>query len=111
MINFSEYGISKYTVRNKKGGLQAGKVYRLVLRDPAPVLIDTQLPGAYAVINGDTKKHYADSNGRITIENAPSGDHVATIYAADGSVLLLPLLYVIRAPIGLILLHVLYERQ
>ena len=56
-VNFTEYGISKYNVRSKKGGLQAGKVYRLVLRDPAPVLIDTQLPGAYAVINGDTKKY------------------------------------------------------
>jgi|GEM_PF-958484 len=85
LINFPEYGISKYTVRNKKGGLQAGKVYRLVLRDPAPVLIDTQLPGAYAVINGDTKKYNADSNGRITIDNAPSGEHEVTIYAADGS--------------------------
>ena len=84
-VNFSEYGISKYTVRNKKGGLQAGKVYRLVLRDPAPVLIDTQLPGAYAVISGDTKKYNADRNGRITINNAPSGEHEVAIYAADGS--------------------------
>lgn len=84
-IEFPSYGIPKYTTKNKKGGLQPGKVYRLVLCDPAPVLIDTQLPGAYAMINGDTKKYNADSNGRITINNAPSGEHEVTIYAADGS--------------------------
>lgn len=83
-IEFPSYGIPKYTTKNKKGGLQPGKVYRLVLRDPAPVLIDTQLPGAYAVISGDTKKYNADSNGRITINNAPSGEHEVAIYAADG---------------------------
>ncbi len=84
-IDLTKYGISKWTYKNRNGGLQAGKVYRLVLRDPAPVLIDTQLPGAYAVVNGSTKKYYADSNGRITIDNAPSGERIATIYAADGS--------------------------
>ena len=84
-IDLTKYGISKWTYKNRNGGLQAGKVYRLVLRDPTPVLIDTQLPGAYAVVNGSTKKYYADSNGRITIDNAPSGERIATIYAADGS--------------------------
>lgn len=84
-IDLTKYGISRWTYKNRNGGLQAGKVYRLVLRDPAPVLIDTQLPGAYAVVNGSTKKYYADSNGRITIDNAPSGERIATIYAADGS--------------------------
>lgn len=84
-IDLTKYGISKWTYKNRNGGLQAGKVYRLVLRDPAPVLIDTQLPGAYAVVNGSTKKYYADSNGRITIDNAPSGERIVTIYAADGT--------------------------
>lgn len=84
-IDLTKYGISKWTYKNRNGGLQAGKVYRLVLRDPAPVLIDTQLPGAYAVISGDTKKYNADSNGRITINNAPSGERIVTIYAADGT--------------------------
>lgn len=84
-IDLTKYGISRWTYKNRNGGLQAGKVYRLVLRDPAPVLIDTQLPGAYAVVNGSTKKYYADSNGRITIDNAPSGERIVTIYAADGT--------------------------
>ena len=84
-IDLTKYGISKWTYKNRNGGLQAGKVYRLVLRDPAPVLIDTQLPGAYAVVNGSTMKYYADSNGRITIDNAPSGERIVTIYAADGT--------------------------
>lgn len=84
-IDLTKYGISRWTYKNRNGGLQAGKVYRLVLRDPAPVLIDTQLPGAYAVVNGSTMKYYADSNGRITIDNAPSGERIVTIYAADGT--------------------------
>ncbi len=85
-IDLTKYGITKWhPKKNPNGGLQAGKVYRLVLRDHVPVLIDTQLPGAYAVINGESKKYYADSNGRITINDAPSGKHTATLYAANGS--------------------------
>lgn len=84
-VMFKDYGIPVYSPRNKNGGLQAGKVYHLVLRDPTPVYIDTHLAGTYATVDGSTSKVYADSNGRIALKELSAGDHTANIYASDGS--------------------------
>lgn len=86
-VNFWEINnsISKYTPKNKKGGLQAGKVYYLVLRDPSPVHIDTKLLGAYATVDGGTQPYLADESGHITLKDLSAGDHIANIYASDGS--------------------------
>lgn len=86
VVNFYEYGIPKYIpIKGKKGGLQAGKVYHLVLRDPSPIYIDTHLPGTYATIDNGTRRIPADANGRITLKDLATGDHTANIYASDGS--------------------------
>lgn len=85
MIKFKEYDIPLYSPKNKKGGLQAGKVYRLVLRDPSPVYIDTHLQGTYATVDGSTNKIFADDNGRIALKDLSAGDHTAYIFAGDGS--------------------------
>lgn len=92
-VNFREYkkdnpGLENYsdrTLKNKNGGLQEGKVYRIVLCDPTPVHIITQLKGAYACIDDDGKeKFHADDNGTIELKNLAYGDHKVTIYASDG---------------------------
>jgi len=85
LVKFKEYGVPVYSVKNKKGGLQAGKVYRLILRDPSPVYIDTHLQGTYAILDGDTRQVFADENGRITLRDLSAGDHTANIFASDGS--------------------------
>lgn len=85
LVKFKEYGVPVYSVKNKKGGLQAGKVYRLVLRDPSPVYIDTHLQGTYATLDDDTRQVFADENGRITLRDLSAGDHTANIFASDGS--------------------------
>lgn len=84
-IDFKDYGLQVYSLRNKEGGLQAGKVYQLVLRDPAPVYIDTHLQGTYANVDDGSQKIFADKDGRITLKDLPSGKHVVTVYAGDGS--------------------------
>ena len=84
-INFNDYNIPMYSLRNKNGGLQAGKVYRLVLRDPAPVYIDTRLSGTYAIVDAGTQKTYGDKDGRITLRNLAPGEHTVNVYAEDGS--------------------------
>jgi len=84
LVKFKEYGVPVYSVKNKKGGLQAGKVYRLVLRDPSPVEIITWLPNAYATIDGSG--HFSgDENGHIMLNDFPLGEHTVSIYAKDGS--------------------------
>lgn len=85
MVDFTEHDIPKYTIKNKYGGLQAGKVYHLVLRDPTPVYIDTHLIGAYATVDNDKQKFYADNDGRITLRNLDSGEHIVNVFASDGS--------------------------
>lgn len=62
------------------GGLQAGKIYHLELRDPTPVYIDTSLKGAYACIDNKTEKIYADNDGRITLHNLAYGKHKVDIF-------------------------------
>lgn len=84
-VTFKDYGIPLYSTRNKNGGLVAGNVYRLVLRDPAPVYIDTHLQGAYASIDNDTKKIFADRDGRITLRDLNAGEHIVNVFASDGS--------------------------
>lgn len=84
-INFKEFNIPMYSIRNKNGGLQAGRVYHLVLRDPAPVYIDTHLQGAYAIVDDGTKKIYADKDGRITLRELTSGEHLVNIFAENGN--------------------------
>lgn len=86
-VEFTDFGISKYVPQrnNTKAGLQAGKVYHLVLRDPTPILIDTKLPGAYATVDGGTQSYAADQSGYITLKEIPYGDHTVNIYASDGS--------------------------
>lgn len=86
-VEFTDYGIPKYVPqrKNMKAGLQAGKVYHLVLRDPSPVHIDTKLPGAYATVDGGTQHYIADGSGYITLKELSAGDHTVTIYASDGS--------------------------
>lgn len=84
-INFKEYNIPVYSPRNKNGGLQAGKVYQLVLRDPTPVYIDTHLQGTYAIVDNSTQKFNADDNGRITLRDLDSGEHIVNVFASDGS--------------------------
>lgn len=83
-ITFKDYDIPVFSIKNKKGGLQAGKVYHLVLRDPAPVYVDTHLKGAYACIDSKTEKIYADNNGRITLRDLAYGEHVVNVFAGDG---------------------------
>lgn len=84
-VTFKNYDIPVYSIKNKKGGLQAGKVYHLVLRDPAPVYIDTHLKGAYACIDNKTEKIYADNDGRITLRDLAYGEYVVNVFAGDGS--------------------------
>lgn len=55
-INFKDFGIPVYSPRNQNGGLQAGKVYHLILRDPTPVYIDTHLQGAYTTVDDSMQK-------------------------------------------------------
>lgn len=84
---WNKTNIKKYIPSKSKngGGLQAGKVYRLVLRDPSPVYIDTHLQGTYATVDGSTNKIFADDNGRIALKDLSAGDHTAYIFAGDGS--------------------------
>lgn len=84
---WNKTSIKKYIPAKPKngGGLQAGKVYHLVLRDPSPVHIDTKLPGAYATVDGGTQPYTADESGYITLKDLSAGDHTANIYASDGS--------------------------
>lgn len=84
-ISFKDYNIPLYSPRNKNGGLQAKKVYHLVLRDPAPVYIDTHLQGAYAIVDNDTKKIHADKDSRITLRDLDSHEHTVNVYAENGS--------------------------
>lgn len=84
-ITFKDYDIPVYSPRNKNGGLQAGKVYHLVLRDPTPVYIDTHLQGAYASVDNNTQKIYADKDGRITLKDLTSGEHIVNVFANDGN--------------------------
>lgn len=83
-VEFKEHGITPYTIKNKNGGLQAGKVYHLVLRDPTPVYVDTYLTGAYACIDNKTEKIYADNGGRITLRDLTYGEHVVNVFAGNG---------------------------
>lgn len=84
---WNKTNVKKYIPSKSKngGGLQAGKVYHLVLRDPSPVLIDTKLPGAYAMVDSGTKSYIADQSGYITLKDLSFGDHTVNIYASDGS--------------------------
>ncbi len=85
-VKFTDYGIKPYNpIRNKKGGLQAGKVYHLVLRDPTPVYIDTHLQGAYATVDNNSQKILADKDGRITLRDLTSDNHIVYVFANDGS--------------------------
>lgn len=84
-INFKDYNIPMYSLRNKNGGLQAKKVYHLVLRDPAPVYIDTHLQDSYAIVDNDTQKIPADKDGRITLRELAPGEHTVNVFAANGS--------------------------
>lgn len=84
-VDFTEYNIPKYTIKNQNGGLQAGKVYHLVLRDPTPVYIDTHLQGTYAIVDNGTQKINADNNGRITLRDIDAGEHIVNVFANDGS--------------------------
>lgn len=84
-INFKDYNIPIYSLRNKNGGLQAGKVYHLVLRDPTPVYIDTHLQGTYAIVDESTQKIYGDKDGRITLRDLTSGEHNVNVFAENGS--------------------------
>lgn len=84
-VDFKEYNIPLYSPRNRNGGLKAGKVYHLVLRDPAPVYIDTHLQGAYAIVDNDTQKISADKDGRITLRDLSPGEHTVNVFAENGS--------------------------
>ena len=86
-VKFTKWNIPMYSLRNKNGGLQAGKVYQLVLHDPTPVYIDTYLPGAYAYVDDNSaQKINADKDGRITLTNLSYGEHLVKVFASDGSV-------------------------
>lgn len=84
-IDFMDWGISKYTIKNKGGGLQAGKVYHLTLFDPSPVYVDTHLGGTYGTIDNGTAKYYSDKDGRITLRNLSPGTHNIKVYASNGT--------------------------
>lgn len=84
-ITFKDFDIPVYSPRNKNGGLQAGKVYHLVLRDPTPVYIDTHLQGAYATVDNSQQKTLADKDGRVTLRDLPSGEHIVYVFASDGT--------------------------
>lgn len=88
-IDFASYkeddDITKYTIANKDGGLQARTVYHLILRDPAPVRINTKLKGTYATVDDEkTKIYHADKDGYIILDNLNPGEHTVKVFF-DGS--------------------------